>query len=839
LYSDRSALPSPRLLSGAEEQDVWEEIIGASTGENPLLQIAPTARVVGDAWKLLCAWHLPLSAPEWDDTADTEAFAAWVATFITEAETHNWLSGAQLVDFVIDRFEVGELAVPEQIELAGFVELTPDQDLLLTTLQGLGSEISERSASEVDDDHQAHRLACNDPAEEVRVAAAWARSILLNYTDDSDRSRIPIGFIVPDLEAYRSRIDRVFDEVFHPDTQMVPEPDAPRVFNISLGPSLAEYPIIDAAFLILAVDRDRIPLESASRFIRSPFVGGASEEWTGRGRLDAVLRFPREPEVHFDQIQGLAAKSDSAHGCPGLAACMGQWVEVHSAMELRQMPSDWAESFSKLLKAMGWPGGRGLSSTEYQTVLAWRKVLAEFASIDQSSGPLDKDAALDRLRRLARDRQFQPESEPAPIQVLGVYEASGLEFDHLWIMGAHDGAWPGANSPNPFLPRRLQSQLSMPASSPTLILDNARLMTARMLGAAPVVVVSHPEKEGDSQLRVSPLLSSLGETSVEDLGVSVPAPYAERMLAQATIVTIGDDRGPVWAGGNASGGTEIFRLQAACPFRAFAQLRLGADVLRVAEVGLSPIDRGHLVHNALGRVWNELQSHDGLMSTSSGRLEALVKMAVGAAISDMAETRSALRQLRFAGIEQARLERLLEEWLETEKARRPFTVVHQEAKRKATVGGVPVSLRPDRVDRLDDDTVIVIDYKTGEHGPREWDGPRPDQPQLPLYAVTTDRPVSGVFFATLKTGKSGFKGLASADGIVPGVRRGKVEQPVADAIGEWTADLERLGDEFREGRATVDPKSRSATCAYCHLDTLCRVSESALLSDEEQESDRA
>ena len=60
--------------------------------------------------------------------------------------------------------------------------------------------------------------------------------------------------------------------------------------------------------------------------------------------------------------------------------------------------------------------------------------------------------ALSRLGELAAASPFQVENEGAPIQIMGLLEATGLRFDHLWIMGLHDEALPAAANPNPFLP---------------------------------------------------------------------------------------------------------------------------------------------------------------------------------------------------------------------------------------------------------------------------------------------------------------------------------------------------------------------------------------------------
>ncbi len=206
-------------------------------------------------------------------------------------------------------------------------------------------------------------------------------------------------------------------------------------------------------------------------------------------------------------------------------------------------------------------------------------------------------------------------------------------------------------------------------------------------------------------------------------------------------------------------------------------------------------------------------------------MNTLISEAVQAELEAMSSRKRALRETRFRAIEQARLERIVTEWLEIERQRQLFTVLQKEQEREIHVGGLDLVVRADRVDRLEDRTLVVVDYKSGEYRPSEWEGPRPDQPQLPLYAVTARVAVSGVFFGVLKRGKSGFRGLAAAEGIVPGVKLRPKDIPLDDTIEEWRGVLENLGRDFRDGRAAVDPKSRPKTCRHCSLPALCRIHE--------------
>jgi ATP-dependent helicase/nuclease subunit B len=112
-------------------------------------------------------------------------------------------------------------------------------------------------------------------------------------------------------------------------------------------------------------------------------------------------------------------------------------------------------------------------------------------------------------------------------------------------------------------------------------------------------------------------------------------------------------------------------------------------------------------------------------------------------------------------LEKRRLQRLLAEWLDIEKSRSEFTVADTEAERVIAPWGLQVKMRADRVDALPDGRQIILDYKTGQLKSRGWEGERPDEPQLPLYCVTSDKPVAGAAFAMIRVGELRFRGLTA------------------------------------------------------------------------------
>ena len=763
VFSDHATASSDRLLWPAEERVIWEEIIRSQTG-NTLLEIPATAEAALKSWDLLHSWHLSLDAPEWRDSEDPEAFQAWAREFQKRCLENGWFSNAELPSAVAGLIERGDVPDPEEVEFAGFQERPPVQQRLVDALARRGVEVRDREHPDATGD--AVRVGLGDASREIRTAAEWARRTL-EHEPDAGSPAFQIGVVVPDLEQHRGEIERVFGEVFHPRTRLRPDLDPNRLFNISIGLPVGEYPLINTAFLILETDPRDIPIELASRILRSPFLHGSEAEMTSRALLDVTLRSRRQTHVSLWDIISLARDEETAHHCPELVARFGSWTDRYRILQTPRMPSDWASVLSEFLRDLGWPGDRVLDSIEYQTLEVWRELLAEFSKLDSVSGLVPLGTVEGILRDLASSRMFQPESARAPVQILGVLETAGLRFDRLWIMGMHDGAWPMVRRPDPFLPLRLQRRFELPGSSPSRELAYYRILTDRLLSSAPSIVVSYPEREEDADLRVSPLFLPLPEKPAAELGLLTSPGYAEQLLDASTVETIHDHRGPPCDDAALTGGTYLFTLQAACPFKAFAELRLGARVPDEAAPGLDALDRGNLVHRILERVWEQLRSHEGLLSETENELENLVRLRVSTEILNQLGDR-ALRNPRFVEIEQARLEGIIGNWLRLEMQRSPFTVLEQEKLQRATVGGIEVSIRADRVDRLDNEEIVIIDYKTGACSPTGWEGSRPDEPQLPIYAVATDDHVAGVVFGRITAGKVEFRGLAKSTDIVPG-----------------------------------------------------------------------
>ena len=834
---DASSWPEP--LSEQQELWVWAGIIRGSEYGKHLLQCSAAAKTAREAWAICRRWQLEKQTLEQAPPPETQAFLDWIERFQDRSRLENWVEAARLPELVALGIERGLVPLSGEVVFAGFDVFSPQFEALRDAIARRGTRLSvlarPRPATEISG------LALADTEAEITRAARWARGLL-----EAD-PHIRIGIIVPDLQAVRQPLVRIFDDILHPgrvlDSAAASGPDDNRAYNVSLGPPLSAYPMVRTALTLLQAARPVIPVEAATRLLLSPFLGGAENELARRGETDAALRRRREVEIDLANWTDLAQKQN----CAVLSENLRRFAALVNSLPSRQAPSGWAEGFAALLESLGWPMGRNLSSAEYQCLQSWQEALARFGSMDRVLGAISFDTALHVLSESLSDTPFQPETGDRPIQVLGVLESGGESFDAAWIMGLDNEHWPQAPQPNPLIPVWLQRKYRVAHASPERELAYARQVTERLLGCAPRLVLSYPRREGDAERFASPLIQpylkgaafATGEADGQPRG---PADdFWQNFLDPAAIEDLVDIKGPeVEPGAVIRGGTGLLKAQASCPFAAFAKYRLSAEAPETPVPGLDAADRGILVHRCLELFWQAVKTQAGLVAKTEAELDAAVDAAVSRAVTGMAAKKPRTFTARFAAIEKARLADLVKEWLALEKRRAPFTVKDREKERYIDIGGFSLRTVADRIDCLDPgpcsdpqgERLVLIDYKTNQPRLRDWFSERMAEPQLPLYAIALTEPLAGVLFAQVRKGEVRFTGISEEPGVAPGVKALGDEKQlgggiagISDLLEAWRSRLERLAEEIRTGYAAVAPENIHESCRYCDLAPICRISE--------------
>jgi probable DNA repair protein len=439
---------------------------------------------------------------------------------------------------------------------------------------------------------------------------------------------------------------------------------------------------------------------------------------------------------------------------------------------------------------------------------------------------------------------FAPESRHAPIQIMGPMESSGSSFDALWFLGADDLSWPARPTPNPLLSWLLQRELAMPGTDPAHDTAHARRITLRIAASAPTVLFSYAKQSVEEGIqRPSPVVTGLTTAGIalERRSADEIAPTGDLPAPIQLDPMLDDSPIPPPPHRVQQGGASILQSQAACGFRAFAEKRLFASALEPAPLGLDLRERGSLVHSVLEGFWAKVETQAALKLMTPAERNTLLHHSIDAAFARHHARPASGWPRAYLNTERQRLLKLLVPWLDYEAGKRPpFTVLsREETLHDVQIGPLRLDIRIDRVDLAlgggdssqpsDPSGEIILDYKTGAARPADWLGERPDEPQLPLYAVVSNNTnLAAIAFASVRPGKDmGLLGYQSRDGALPKAAKLKVESLQAQ-VREWREVLTALAEDFYTGQANVDPKKYPKTCTHCDQRLLCRLDPATL-----------
>ena len=822
------------LLTPLQERAIWRRIAsGSASGSDAVAKLAQKA------WALLSDFNAHGERKQsWGTatTSDSEVFRGWASTFDRECRTNRWLSRSGLAALLTESIQQRVIDLPREILLIGLDRLTPAQRKLIDAARTAGTAVNELQTPTAS---SPQLVQAKDLRDEL-VTCAW---LLRRKLEENPSASITV--IVQSAEEMRGEIHRIFRAVLMPESSGVETTDA-MPFEFSLGVPLATVPLVKAALLTLRWLAEPLEQPAISWLAISGFLAADGEDLLEMAEFDAELRKRSQlpPEASLNAFLRYSPRLDSRT----VRQFHSRLRDLHRAAQVEGIGNrsktfpEWIAVTEMLLRLPRWPGARTLESVEFQARARWERLLGEIAALGFDGSRVGWAEFVTVLDRYAAETIFAPESRGAPIQIMGPLESSGQNFDALWFLGADDGHWPAAGQPNPLLPLWLQRKAGMPHGSIDGDWALHLAITLRLASSARECVFSHALRDETGELRCSALLkealgSPLPVYSSEQLRVRLQVPA---LLPHNRRTALVEDASSIpWPKEISAGGANILKSQSACAFQSFAARRLGAEELDTPERGLTPRDRGNITHDVMNAFWSKPNPRGAPLRNRSDLFNAKVNGSLPEILNF--HTAEVFRERRTADqgggwseaylrVEQERLCSVLLQWLDYEITRTDFAVEACEKESEAEINGLQLKLRVDRIDQVDGGR-LILDYKTGSVTPAMWNGERPDEPQLPLYAIHGHvESLRGVLFAEVRAGEMDLIGRAEdARKTVQkdlGSNSGLLRNPLNEnVLSEWRSALSNLADKFLAGDAAVEPKSYPRTCQYCALDALCRVAE--------------
>lgn len=797
-----------QLLSPTQSLLAFENIIINSSMGAAVLDPYQTAKVAFEAWKILNQW-LALDLLEKEYTQiDYLTFTEWVNQYLAFLNNNQYIDYAMLPQIILNNLMQKD---PTSLILYGFEEKTPFISHLATILQEQGWDITWQDPMMLNPE-RCERHAFLDEEKEHLAAISFAKQQLENGKKN-------IAIVVPQLADYRQKLERLLRDAFDPLEVAEPVIKVNSHFNISAAIPLINYPLVSIALACLRLGTNNFNQKDYQRVLDSSRANCNYQHlielkrWH-RGKLtltDVLSYLNKAPECENDWQQRLLALEQNIKTLPEKAT-------YHY----------WASKFRHILQQLNWPANQALSSIEYQSMIRFENLLQELSDCDGVLEETSYNTALYTLQKLASYIPFQPENKGAKVQVLGVLEAAGQQFDSLWVMGMQSETWPGPAAHNPFIDLDEQRRRDMPHASADREMNYALKMTERFKHSANIVIFSHAIQNKERKWEISELIREIPlvkEPSNESIKQMTAESYFEKSGSKLELETIVDNQAP------ALGPTELSRtpsrlleLQSACPFKAFAEFRLNATQREEKSIWLEASDQGNILHQILEKWWKCYPTQDRFIKMSTAEREGILKTLIEQALKKYFTAKS---PAVYYEVEINRLLIILRDYFELEASRPSFTVVEAEYKQIYSLGGLTFNIRCDRIDADINGNKIIVDYKTGKFSIFDWEGERLASPQMPLYALAYNEPaLSAVMITNLRSDECRYIGYASTD---LGVRGLKIKSDFEGIKQTWHIHLEALAKAFANGDARVDPRNSTITCQFCHLHALCRIEEREVL----------
>ena len=462
----------------------------------------------------------------------------------------------------------------------------------------------------------------------------------------------------------------------------------------SAGRLLSQMPAGTLLLGIAAAAAEELGPVPLLALLKHPLVGGEGDKrlaWLDAVRtLDLRLRGPRPAAG----VAGLDSWFAEKGGIEAWSAVRGAIAGVDGLFSKPMSLAELASALSRAAQLLGgdavWRGPAGRMAAE---------LLAELQASDAATRlDVRAEEAVPLLRRLMDQQGVRPPYGGHPrIFIWGLLEARLQSADLVVLGGLNEGVWPALAQPDAWLPPKVRATLRMPTVEFRIGLAAHDFASA--LGA-PEVLITRARRDSRSPTVASRFLLRLNAMSgglprdhrLERLVGAIDNPGPPQPVKRPAPVPPAEQRP------ERISVTAVDRLNAD-PFAFYAQSILNLRRIDPVDADHSAAWKGTAVHEVLQQWLDQDECNPDKLRSRAERLLA------DESIHPMLRALWAPRLLEaiewIANIEREN----------RAEGRRPLKA---EIAGEAPLAGVTVYGRADRLDRLADGGLAIIDYKTGQ-----------------------------------------------------------------------------------------------------------------------------
>ena len=873
---------------------LWIEDLVAKEPDWNLTNESGVANKVVEAFQNLIAWDLSLndiqdgnlSLETFDSQMKLEVscFIQWIEQYQKIAESKNIICTFEKLKYISNSLELlyrrssdnifSNKNLPEKILLVGFNQFTPLEKKFFSGLQKLDVEIEYYNYKKTV--QKSNAIEFNSFDDEINYAARTAKQIIETKVEEN------VAVVVNQLSDNLTDVYATFSQVFQPEENKPWIKLGKPLYNVSAGFSIADQSIVKAANLLLNFRKGRITLEEL-HFIKNThyFPWNKQNSVTKYFLHKLCLKARKEYKVKYilSEIEKFEcgkqkcqeSESDQSDQTENEVLSLSILRERMESLGNKSSKNDSIKNYQKNWKKTLelWQWGTRLdevfiNDTENKVCNLYVELINKISEINDLVNKVNEKTALQYLNQLATKKSFQLPSDRSRVHVLGVLEATGLQFDHLILVGFNSVNWPVNNKPNPFLPSALQRELKMPGGSAEREYEYTKSLSDILIKSSDDLLITSSDENSDAKQTVSVFFSNLKSDS-EGLDSDISKQHLNNLNDAISIAKY------EWISNSniriekqrLHGGAGFLSRYASCPFSGFLAYYLKVTGFETVESGIDARQRGVWLHDTMQLIWEQLKNKQGLLALDDAGLVEIIDDKLQNKLNEIKNILLLSANETIISLEKEKLSLLIYEWMLIEKDRDDFSVKSLEKEVILNLQGINFTFRLDRVDLTESGMLEIIDYKTGKVQVNDWFSVRPTEAQMPAYMLAfKDDELSAIDYARIKKGEVAQVGLdfevssnrieqstskigGGGNDIVKferGLNSNKdvelkyfklTEKAVdndkqfdRDALKlQWQKTLDRIAFGISEGFTPVSPKELNQSCTYCEYRPVCRIDE--------------
>ncbi len=810
------------VLNGVEEKIIWEKIIGndlKQRQEKKITDVTNIAQQTINANRIISTYQIDTSElKDYIAYKEPKYFLEWRSEFKRECTKKKLVTK---YDFINKFKQLQKEKTIIKNEKILFISLDTCKDSHQKLFDELGK--NNQVINYLDDKKNKCKPIQNayqNYDHEISAVIEWIKEKKIKKQDK-------LLIMSPALEKVQVKLQNEIDRNIQP--SIFEDMQSRSIVNSSLKRPLSAEPIIRAGLILIKINiNKRIPIKELSELIL--FVNWISEDlFTERQYFASILKESKKKFISLPELQNLLKISfaDSLNkSIEKLITTFNIMQDNRDKWPKYNKPTAWGELIYGYLEKLNFGKISNLIYFENNNLndffkvfnqLNYSHVLPKSLTLTEYSGYLEY-----YLENFVPNQS----NEEAYIDIYGFYENPAKEYDAIWLMNMNDNFWPNNEEYNPFLSKRIQDKHNL--FNHTYQKNLYLQKITRLTKLSPSLSVSFSLKDNDTILSASPWIQN-------DINTHTLLEKESFSLVNKNQHFINDHKAsPIIVKDELliKSGRKTIENYNKCPAWGFYANRLGCTKYETDEQDeISKGSEGSLTHRALELFWRDCKSSDLLLSMSEFEFLDLIKNSVNQALKEFSSEHNEMDS-RLLLMQNEYLQGLLHHWLSEEKLRPQFTIDVLEKSYEIIINNIRFKIRIDRVDRINRDKKLLIDYKTGKNvmSRRALFSDDLTDLQLPIYVCFAPiKGLTGAAIGHINRDKINLYGILSPEtDLITKQLNSNIDNAI---ISDWSAlksiwhnRIEKITEQYLSGDAAVTFNEK-IDFTYCDVLPLLRLAE--------------